>query len=182
MKLLLTETKKSLTRFILYFAIFMMILSAWLNYFYVLRLNPEIAGYKMSVEDKRNLIRDIWNNVIRRESKIDVVILLKLLQSQNNEETNKVINHYLNEYSEIPKNVALSEMLLALDQSKKTDLDYVDSIYLEQVAIQNKVNELEEKQKTYVNLAFFMQILSLLLIILRRDIFEDTTSPPSVQA
>ena len=50
--------------------------------------------------------------------------------------------------------------------------EYIDNLYLEQVAIQNKFNAIEASNKLYSEIAFFLQILSLVLIILRKDFPE----------
>ncbi len=176
MKLSSRTTKILLRKIILTIAIIMMASSALLNYFYVLSNDPKVSALKMSVQDKQSLVRDVWNNVVRRENKIDIIFLLKLLQNKNYNETAEVIYHYLNDYPEIPKNATIIEILSALDNSKKSDLNTIDNLYFEQVTMQNKISELETEQKKYANIAFFMQIFSLLLIVVRRDMFEHSAS------
>jgi hypothetical protein len=148
-----------------------MVVSALLNYAYVLSSDHDVSRLKMDVQNNQALIRDVWNSVLRREAKVDVVVLLKLLQTVNKPETAEIINHYLKEYSEIPNKGNAVQILLASDKSKANDLDYIDSLYLEQVKNQVVIDRIESEKKIYVSIAFFMQIFSLLLIIVRRDMF-----------
>lgn len=158
------------SRLILFIAITMMVVSALISYFLVMRNNPTLAMLKMQAQDKQALIRDVWNNIGRKESVANTLILLTVLSNKDNSEAVKVKQHYLEEFPEVPKNAGALAMLTAVERAKTSDIDYINTIYLEQTTLQNNIAEIERHQKQYADIAFFLQILSLVLIIVRRDV------------
>ena len=155
---------------ILFTAITLMISSALISYFLVKESNAEILILKNEVQAKQSLIRDVWNNTIRKNNKVDVALLASLLGDKNNNDLAKIRDYYLSSLSDLAKNADITEILKAAEQQQNTAIEFINDLYIEQTGIQNKVSKLERESKLYSDIAFFLQILSLILIVLNRDI------------
>ncbi len=161
---------KRYVSFILYFALSMMVGSSLISYFLVRQNDAKISSFRMEVQSKEALIRDIWNNIGRKEAKADTMILLSNLSNINNADLIKLKKYYLSDYPELKESFNPADILTVIEQEKKSDIDHINNLYLEQADIQNMVYEKERSNKLYADIAFFLQILSLVLIIIRNDV------------
>ena len=156
--------------FILFFAIAMMVSSALISYFLTRQNDLQISVLNMEMQNKQTLIRDIWNNVGKRESKADIAILILMLANKDNKDIPELKEYYLSEFTELKNDATVLDILKAVDHEKKANIEYINDLYLEEVVIQNKISNLEQSNKLYSNVAFFLQILGLLLVIVKKDI------------
>jgi hypothetical protein len=81
-------------------------------------------------------------------------------------------NHYLKKFPELNANASAFDILNAVEQETAKNIETINSLYIDQIAMQNKINSIEQSNSIYSNIAFFLQGLGLLLIILKRDIIE----------
>lgn len=153
-------------------AIVMMVSSALISYFLVRRHEPIILELKNKMQDKQALIRDVWSTINRQENRADISILLSLLKAHNSEEVNEIKKLYLVGFSGLNSQSNAIEIATAVILEREQSIKRIDSLYLEELEIQEKISEMERKNKIYSDIAFFMQILSLVIIIARKDIPE----------
>ncbi len=165
--------KKPLTvkfgNIILFTAVLMMIASALISYFIVKQNEPKITLLKIEIQSKQALIRDIWTNIGQTDAKANSAVLISVLVDHKNEAVLKLLDYYLSGFPNLKENTNVFEILKALDQDKKNNIDIINNLYIEQENLQNKITELESLNKFYSDIAFFLQILSLVIIILKKD-------------
>ncbi len=154
---------------IVIFAIVMMLSSALVSYFLVMKNEPILASLKMEIENKQVLIRDIWNNINNQENKADTLVIISLLANNNNTAA-QIKDFYLKEFPELNPNANILDMLTTVAEKKAADIETINNLYIEQTAAQHNVAKIEQANKSYSSIAFFLQGLGLLLIILKRDI------------
>jgi hypothetical protein len=166
------KTSKLLSKLVLFFALSMMVSSATISYFFVRYNEPFIASLRLEAQSKQALIRDVWNNIIKKESRADIAILLSILPVKPRTDLQVVKRNYLLDFAELSEKSTAEEIIKAVKNESKQSGEYIDNLYLEQIKVQNKIAEIEAKNKLYSDIAFFLQILSLVLIILRKDFLE----------
>ncbi len=153
---------------IIFASIVLMLSSALTSYFLVRSNEPIIAELKTDFQDKQTLIRDVWNNTSNNETKANIAILLSTLADTNKPNITKLIDNYLANFKQLNHNNSAFEILEAVKTENQNNIEYIDNLYLEQTSIQNKINSIERSNKLYSDIAFFLQILSLTLIILEK--------------
>lgn len=150
----------------------MMVSSAMISYFFVRQNEPKIALLRNEAQSKQALIRDVWNNIVKKESRADMAILLSTLPMREGVDIQALKRNYLLDFPELTETSSVRDIIQSVKQETARNGEYIDNLYLEQAAIQNKISEIESKNKLYSDIAFFLQILSLVLIILRKDLPE----------
>lgn len=156
--------------YIVIFAIIMMVSAALISYFLVKKNEPQLMSLKMDVENKQFLIKNIWDDISKKENRADTLILIETFATKDNATAAEIKNRYLEDFPNIPTNASVIEILDAVDKEKSTSVENINNLYLEQITAQRKISNIEQSNKLYANLAFFLQGLGLLLIILKRDI------------
>lgn len=157
---------------VLFLALAMMVSSAIISYFFVRQNELLIASLRMEAQNKQALIKDVWNNIVKKESRADLAILLSVLPVKDELEIQTIKKNYLTDFSELTETSSALDIVKVIKKETQHNGEYIDNLYLEQVAIQNKFNAIEASNKLYSEIAFFLQILSLVLIILRKDFPE----------
>lgn len=165
-------TSKFFSKFVLFIALSMMVSSAMISYFFVRQNEPWIASLRMEAQNKQALIRDVWNTIVKSESRADIAILLSVLPLKDGTDIQAIKKKYLVDFPELTETSNALDIIKAAKNETTQSGEYIDNLYLEQVTIQNKISEIESKNKLYSDIAFFLQILSLVLIILRKDLPE----------
>lgn len=153
---------------IIFASIVLMLSSALTSYFLVRRNEPIIADLKADLQDKQTLIRDVWNNTANNETKANIAILLSTLADTSKPSITMLIDNYLANFKKLNHHNSPFEILEAVKSENQNNIEYIDNLYLEQTTIQNKINSIERSNKLYSDIAFFLQILSLTLIILEK--------------
>jgi len=147
----------------------MMIFSALLSYFVVKTNEPEIHALKLEIQKNKNLIRDIWGNLNRRENKIDMVILLSII---NNKKSLEAMRYYLENFSELTVKSNIKKVIDYAKTESENDIEHINNLYLNQIQSQDELEKLEKENKNFSDIAFFLQFLGVLLIILIKDYFK----------
>lgn len=146
----------------------MILSSGVMNYYWVIPLDKQIAKDRQEISAKQALIKDVWENITYKESKADVAILILALAKEDKDNAQKISAYYLSLLN-LPQDLALIEVVKALENEKKNKVDYINRLYDEQVKLSSQILSLETAKKHYADIAFFLQILSLILIIIKKD-------------
>lgn len=166
------KTSKFLSKLILFLALSMMVSSAMISYFFVRQNEPRITSLRMEAQSKQALIKDVWNTIVKKESRADIAILLSTLSVKEGTNIQAIKRNYLVDFPELTETTSAEDIIKSVKKETTKSGEYIDNLYLEQVTLQNKIAEIEGSNKLYSDIAFFLQILSLVLIILRRDFPE----------
>lgn len=153
--------KVNSSKWVVFFAIAMMVSSALISYFFVRQNEPLILALKNEVSDKQNFIRDTWNELNQKDRMVDTAIIISL-----SKDAGEIKKQYLAELG----SENITDILTAAKKEKATKIEAMDNLYLEQVTLQNKISDLEMLNKRYSDIAFFLQIFGLVLIILKKEI------------
>lgn len=160
--------KKLLSHFILFFAITMMIGSALISYFLTRQNDLQIASLNMQMQDKQNLTRDIWSNIGKKESRADIAVLVLLFSNKENKDIAELKKHYLSEFSVDETNANVLDILKTVADEKNASIEFINDLYFEESIIKNKISNIEQSNKLYSNIAFFLQLFSLLLVVIKK--------------
>lgn len=140
-----------------------------ISYTYVMDTQPHITALKAEVENKKVLIRDVWGSLARVEGQADMGVLLSLADVEDKDSLKALKEHYLKRLPGLDHTSNAQAIIAALEKQSQEKVDYINQLYLQQTQLQENVSNMERKAKFYADLAFFMQILSLILILLRKD-------------
>lgn len=163
-------SSKFLNKLVLFIALSMMVSSAMISYFFVRQNEPQINFLRTEVQAKQALIRDVWNNIVKKESRADIAILLSVLTVRDGTNIQAIKRNYLIDFPELNEQSSTEDIIKEVKKETMRNGEYIDNLYLEQAAIQDKISRIEHSSKLFSDAAFFLQILSLILIILRRDL------------
>ena len=161
--------KTKLNNFVLFFAIAMIVCSAIISYFFVRQNEPIIASLKIEIQNKQSYIRDIWNNIGQTENKANIIILMSTLTKNKTEETTKLLDYYLSSFTGLKSTANPFEILDEVAKEKQTNIKNINNLYLEEESIQSNITNLERENKLYSDIAFFLQILGLVIIMAKRE-------------
>jgi len=152
------------------FALLLIISSALLSYFLVSKNQQEISILQQGVVAKQNLIRDIWSNIGQIQNKIDTALIVSILADKDNTNAQQLKTNYLSIFHDLDENANFDQIISHVSQNKNKSLEYIDNVYIEQLQLLQDINEMESSNRLYSDLAFFLQTIGLVLLILRKDI------------
>lgn len=164
-----TKTNRFFSKIILICAIALMIASALVSYFLVRQNEPIITSLKTEVQSKQMLIRDIWSNTSKKESRADIAVILSVLHTMGGKDFDQIKKYYLEDFPSLTEKSTVLEVIKEASEETQRNREYINNLYLEQTSLQNKIDEMERKNKFYTDIAFFLQILSVLMIMLLKD-------------
>lgn len=164
-----TKTNRFFSKIILICAIILMIISALVSYFLVRQNEPIITSLKTEVQNKQMLIRDIWSNTSKKESRADIAVILSVLHTMGGKDFDQIKKYYLEDFPNLTEKSTVLEVIKEASEETQKNREYINNLYLEQTDLQNKIDEMERKSKFYTDIAFFLQILSVLMIMLLKD-------------
>ncbi|HAT8111892.1 TPA: hypothetical protein JA346_07560 [Legionella pneumophila] len=167
-----SKTSKYLSNLVLILALSMMVSSAVISYFFIRQNELLISSLKMQAQNKQILIKDVWNNIVKKETRADIAILLSVLPVKDEVEVQAIKKDYLRDFSELTGTSSTADIVKEVKKEIERYGEYIDNLYLDQVTIQNKATAIEGSNKLYSEIAFFLQIFSVVLIILRKDFTE----------
>ncbi|HDR0610967.1 TPA: hypothetical protein PWL52_002884, partial [Legionella pneumophila] len=111
-------------------------------------------------------------NIVKKETRADIAILLSVLPVKDEVEVQAIKKDYLRDFSELTGTSSTADIVKEVKKEIERYGEYIDNLYLDQVTIQNKATAIEGSNKLYSEIAFFLQIFSVVLIILRKDFTE----------
>ncbi len=165
------KSKKIYGYCMIVFAVFMMMSSALISYFYVKKNEQHLFSLKMEEENKQFFIRDIWNNISNQENRANTMVLISILSVKENKNAVEIKNLYMKEFPTLNNDSSLLDILDAVENEKKSDIEKINSLYLEQISIERQIENIERTNNLYANIAIFLQVLGLVLIMLKKEIF-----------
>ncbi|HEN5706125.1 TPA: hypothetical protein U6357_003283, partial [Legionella pneumophila] len=96
-----SKTSKYLSNLVLILALSMMVSSAVISYFFIRQNELLISSLKMQAQNKQILIKDVWNNIVKKETRADIAILLSVLPVKDEVEVQAIKKDYLRDFSEL---------------------------------------------------------------------------------
>ncbi|MGL6260107.1 DNA mismatch repair protein [Vibrio sp. WXL210] len=136
-------------------------------------INQNISALKAREAQNQYAITLDWNSVETLERKREVTLLhmhLANLAPANPKITQSLIDQLQLWTSTMVSELSVetvSEVMLAIDQSQQQFRNRIDSHYLDNLEVAEQVQSWEEKLVHYKNIALFLQIFGLALILAR---------------
>lgn len=160
---------RNVNNLILFSALIVVVSSSLISYFFVRNNELQIASLSAELQMSEPIIRDIWANVVEKENKVNVVVLLSTLsENQNNNKIKPLIDYYLSAMSLSKNSRDNLAILKVLEQEKKEAIESINTVYLERAKIKNEISHIEKENKLYANIAFILQLLSLIFLIVEK--------------
>jgi hypothetical protein len=151
-------------------AIGMIVTSGILQYFIIIPSDHKISEYRQAIVDNQTLIRDLWNSFSINENKVNAALTISALTTKDNSEAQKVRDYYLLAFSSLSRNAQIQDIIKAMDKERNDTIDYINRIYAKQSDIQEEIAVLDMSKKRLADVAFFLQMISLMLVIIKKDI------------
>lgn len=126
----------------------------------------QVTILKTDIIKKEHMIREINTDISRKEYNANTVILTILLSGNQPDVVQSIKAHYLRTYPKLPADATTFDIARAIADDKESDLKKINDIYFLKDYQQEQIEEIKRANTRYVNLAFFLQIFSLVLIIL----------------
>ena len=82
------------------------------------------------------------------------------------------MKYYLKNFSELTVKSNIKKVIEYAKTESENDIEYINNLYLSQVKNKNTLENLEEKNKNFSDIAFFLQFLGVILILLIKDYFK----------
>lgn len=152
---------------VLIITLFTMIGSSLISFFLVNENSDKINIISSQINEKKATIRELSHNVNQKRSQIDALVLLNLMTDKDDKKINKVKEKYLQIIPNISLESSTVEILEEFDKYRYKNFDHINDIYIEQIDLEQEEYELEQKNKIYISLATFLQVISLALIVIR---------------
>lgn len=153
---------------IVIFSILLMICSAVVSYSLVRKNDDEIANLQSEIKNKQETINNLWQSSLNHEAKIDNAILISLLSKNHKKDYSKIIKHYTESEDD-----SIDGLVKSLDQvreDKENIIKLINNLYDEKIIAENEITKKSQKNKSYTIIAIFLQLLSVVLITLTRDL------------
>lgn len=159
-------------RNLVFMAIFFMIASACLSFYYVEHNNRKIAMAAAQAQHLDGIIRDTWFDTGQIGQRTDTAVIVSLLDGHTKDpELLKIRRHYLSNFPGIVKNEQSSiKILEASDKEQEKNLDIINKTYLEKSEIEQNIMQMEQHNRFYTTLVFFLQIAGLALVVYTREL------------
>ncbi len=151
-------------------AIGMIVTSGILQYFIIIPSDHKISEYRQAIADNQTLIKDLWGSFSINENKVNAALTISALTTKENSEAQKVRDYYLLAFPSLNKNAPISEIIQAMDKERNDTIEYINRLYAKQTDIQTEIATLDMSKKRLADVAFFLQMLSLMLVIIKKDI------------
>lgn len=153
-------------------AITTMLGSALISYFYVKQHDEIIASLKMQSQTQQTYIRDIWSGIGKREERSNTAIILTMLPTKDEKDVRLIKQRYLENIGTLNVHSNVMEIIDQVAKENARDAEKINDTYLEHVELQETISELEQSTKFHSNLAIFLQILSVIALLLRKEILH----------
>lgn len=153
------------------------IFSAVINHFQIAKHNGLINNYKIhSLRVEKN-IDNVWRSVQKIENKVTYASMLITINNIDNDLYQEFLKDILQEFNINNNEISTTNKLdmfkqfkQIFDNFKNKKISYINDIYEQKVTNTEKINSLELKNSKLSNLALFLQVIGLILV-LSRDLF-----------
>lgn len=156
-------------------AMLLMLSSAVITFFFINKNNKKISLMQQQAAELETRIRDDWYDAGQIYRNADAAIVISLLSRyQEGADVSELRGHYMHRLGYKEKNQAPPMKLLEYaEQAHRLKVDSINDAFLKKSTVESDVMELEHRNAFYVNLAFFLQILGLMLVLLNGELPED---------
>ncbi len=150
-------------------AIVLMISSALLSFFLVQENDRHLADLRRSEEKMDQAIRTLWERMSEADRTADTAVIVSLLAKDSTPETAELKRYYLERAGMTQPTASLMEVVKAADTARSRSVDGINDIYLSRIDVENEIMAREAANKRTADFAFLLQLMSLVLIILTRE-------------
>src|SRR5271170_3358603 len=152
-------------------AIALMTGSALITYFSVNEHGRQVMALRLQAQQMETKIHDTWYDAGQINRDVDAAVMVSLLAKNDGPEAQELKQHYLARLGNVMKGEkSLLTILKSAEAERQRKVDAIDDIYIEKVSLEEKINEIEERNRLFANIAFFLQIAGLALVIVTRDL------------
>lgn len=148
-------------------AIFLMIASALISSLLVHENERRIAAMKSEQAGLDETIRRLWDDAERMDRDVDAAVLVSLaLQSEG---THTPLKQYYLRRLHAPTNASAVTLLQLADAERQKTIDTINDTYIRRTNMETTISQREQDNILYINVAHLLQLLSVILVILSRD-------------
>lgn len=153
-------------------AIVLMVVSGLMSHFIVLANDRHIVQLRHSKQQAEETIRNLWENASQAERNADAAVMVALLARTEGGEAMLLRQYYMSRAGEGMEQTAqpLLDMLRRNDATHQQVVDRINDTYISVANTEGDIDTLEQHNETIAHFAFFLQLLSLMLILLTREI------------
>lgn len=138
--------------------------------------NQKISTLKVDILNKKSVIQSLWQNILVDEHKAHLFVLYTLLHNeQDNANALDALNNAYQKFT-FPaqrNNITLETLpsyLNNLHATKTGTINKIDDLYLEQQKLEDTITSQTQHHTMLMNIALFIQLLSLAIITIARDL------------
>jgi hypothetical protein len=164
-----TAHSKFHRRLLTIMAIAMMLCSSLISFFVVQQDDRHISDLKREAEKAEQDIRATWDTMLARERRADMAVIVSLLADNASPAAGELKAYYRARAGIEKQGAPLMDVLKASDGERDRSVDAINTVYEKHLDMQGEITRLEERNKLIANLAFFLQLVSLVLVILTRE-------------
>jgi positive regulator of sigma E activity len=151
-------------------AVAVMISSAVLSFFFVQENDRRIAELKRNEETMDQSIRTYWEDAAQAERNADAAVIVSLLVKDGAPEAAALKQYYLARAGVERTGAPLMDVLKAAGEARRHAVDKVNDTYISRVEVENEIMIRESANKRSANIAFLLQLIGLVLVILTREV------------
>lgn len=139
------------------------------------RLGGDVTRYSEQKAENQHSIQLAWSSVETLERKREALLLhIQAAQNQDKAMDKNLSNTLKGQLSvwvsgEVPdfKSEHLPELMMLINQAQSAHRNKIDDYFLDNLAISEKVTDLEDRIAWYKSVALFLQVLGLALLLAR---------------
>lgn len=160
---------------IIIMALFAMMTSAMMAANIVRKSDGLITTIQKEISSHENIITSLWQNALAEENKAHHVVLYALITHQQNNPDIADLDKDYKKFSSLGFEQPLSlkevpALLNTIDTEKQNTIDNINDRFLEKQKLEQEITLLAQKNTTLWNIAMFIQLLSLAIITIVRDL------------
>ncbi|WP_413113332.1 DNA mismatch repair protein [Thaumasiovibrio sp. DFM-14] len=139
----------------------MNIAAALLTHLMVDKLSHQSAAIEREIANNTMLIEQVWRRIETLERKKEWLLLVDV-EAMSESQREATLAHWVN-----ADNAKTDELLVAIDSHQIQFREDIDARFLKNLQFREQENQLEIQVSRYRNLALFLQIMGLALILAR---------------
>lgn len=152
-----------------------MALSAMFSAHAVHKNDNKINTLNRKIAQQNDIITSLWKNTETAENRLQMVALYSAIARNHND---SALKKFADQYADYitPKSQQkasskdMSEILNELNTIRNQSLERINEIFLENLRWEENIAKLKQKNTFFVNFALFIQLLSVAIITITRDL------------
>lgn len=150
------------------FSVILMTISAIVSYGLIKKNYDKIANLHAKVKSKQEIIDNVWQSSISLEAKVDNAVLVTLLSRSHKKDYSKIVEHYTNSNENTIED--LVNMLQEVNDDRDRAIATINNLYNEKITAEVEIMDRSSQNKLYTTVAIFLQLISVIIAMLARDI------------